>query len=76
MWTRNLRIGLVALSLVGVATLPVSAQDTVDDRIGAATRTADDGFDWGWLGLIGLAGLLGLRGRDDRRRNVAGTTTR
>lgn len=73
MWTRKVRILLVALSLGGVATLPVSAQDTVDDRT-VTTRTADDGFDWGWLGLLGLAGLLGLRGRDDTRRTVTGTT--
>lgn len=76
MWTRRLRVLLVTLSLAGVTTLPVSAQDTIDDRTGVASRTTDDGFDWGWLGLIGLAGLLGLRGRDDTRRNVTGTTTR
>ena len=32
---------------------------------------ADEGFDWGWLGLIGLAGLAGSR----RRPEPARTTT-
>lgn len=27
---------------------------------------ANDGFDWGWLGLIGLFGLAGLSGRNRR----------
>ena len=26
-------------------------------------ETEDDGFDWGWLGLIGLFGLAGLGGK-------------
>ncbi|MFO0959152.1 MAG: WGxxGxxG family protein [Isosphaeraceae bacterium] len=35
-------------------------------RGGARTdRDADDGFNWGWLGLIGLAGLMGLMPRRD-----------
>ncbi|MCM3627906.1 WGxxGxxG-CTERM domain-containing protein [Paenibacillus glycanilyticus] len=32
-----------------------------------ANNTADDDFDWGWLGLLGLAGLFGLRSRDRER---------
>jgi MYXO-CTERM domain-containing protein len=28
------------------------------------TTAADDGTDWGWLGLLGLAGLAGLAGRN------------
>lgn len=38
-------------------------------RTNAATTAAaaDDGFDWGWLGLIGLLGLAGMRGRDRER---------
>src|SRR5687767_5381928 len=58
MWNRRLGILLVALSLGGAATLPASAQNPADDRNGVTTRTADDGFDLGWLGLIGLVGLL------------------
>lgn len=34
---------------------------------------ADNGFDWGWLGLIGLFGLAGLTGGRKRRDD---TTTR
>lgn len=30
-------------------------------RVNAATD--DDGFDWGWLGLLGLFGLAGARKR-------------
>ena len=70
MWTRKLRIFLLALSLGGAATLPSSAQNNADNRSGVDTRTADDGFDMGWLGLIGLVGLLGLRRRDDAHSNA------
>ena len=70
MWTRRLGILVVALSLGGVATLPVSAQNPGDTRSGVDIRTADDGFDLGWLGLIGLVGLLGLRRRDDSHTTV------
>jgi MYXO-CTERM domain-containing protein len=75
MWTRKLGTVFLALSLGGAATLPVSAQNNAD-RDGIATRTADEGFDLGWLGLIGLAGLLGLRRRDDAHSNIKGTTSR
>ena len=65
MWNRNLGILFLALSLGGAATLPASAQNVGEDRTGADSRPADDGFNLGWLGLIGLAGLLGLRRRED-----------
>lgn len=29
--------------------------------------TDDDGFDWGWLGLLGLFGLAGARNRNRER---------
>lgn len=33
-----------------------------------ATAAADnDGFDWGWVGLLGLIGLAGMRNRDRER---------
>ncbi|MUL39274.1 WGxxGxxG family protein [Gloeocapsopsis dulcis] len=32
---------------------------------------ADDGFDWGWLGLIGLFGLFGLTGKKRRTETNA-----
>lgn len=31
------------------------------------TAVANNGFDWGWLGLLGLIGLAGMRGRDKER---------
>jgi MYXO-CTERM domain-containing protein len=74
MWNRKLGVLLVALSLGGAATLPASAQDAADNRDGVVTRTADDGFDLGWLGLLGLAGLLALRRRDDSHSNLKGTS--
>jgi MYXO-CTERM domain-containing protein len=73
MWTRKLGVLFLALSLGGAATLTASAQNNADNR-GIETRTADDGFDLGWLGLIGLAGLLGLRRRDDVHSNVRATS--
>ena len=40
---------------------PSTTTDTTQTQgTDATTRTNDDGFDWGWLGLIGLAGLAGL----------------
>jgi hypothetical protein len=39
------------------------APDTRPDPAPAADRD-DDGFDWGWLGLLGLAGLFGLKRHD------------
>ena len=74
MWTRKFGILVLALNLGGVATLPVSAQNSADDRNTITTRTADDGFDLGWLGLIGLAGLLGMRRRDDTHSNLKGAS--
>ena len=73
MLTRKLRILLLALSLGGATMLPVSAQ-APGDRSGIDTRVADDGFDWGWLGLIGLVGLLGLRRRDDTHDTLRGAS--
>jgi|GEM_PF-1433920 hypothetical protein len=34
------------------------------------TAAADDGFDWGWLGLLGLFGLAGLRNRGREREHA------
>lgn len=69
---------IIAMSAAAIAPLPASAQTTAPTQPGTAETTipgtgttdidtdvdnADDGFDWGWLGLIGLAGLAGLAGR-------------
>lgn len=53
--------------------LPASAQSNTGTGTGTTTDTTtttptqgvdntnrDDGFDWGWLGLLGLTGLAGL----------------
>lgn len=69
MMTNMLRISAIALALV--ATTPVMAQQTVGEP---AVIAADDGFDWGWIGLLGLIGLAGLSGR--KRDDHTTTTTR
>lgn len=78
-----LRVGLLSLTLLGMAT-PLAAQnandntnrtaDTRDDR--REVRRAnndDDDRDWGWLGLLGLAGLLGLMPKKKREVHVRET---
>jgi len=35
-----------------------------DYRARTTATAADNGMDWGWLGLLGLIGLAGLRGRN------------
>lgn len=37
--------------------------------------TTNQGFGWGWLGLIGLIGLAGLMPRNDDRHRYTSTTT-
>ena len=51
-----------ALALVLAVGTPawVQAQSQVQDTRPVA-QERDDGFDWGWLGLLGLAGLFGLK---------------
>ena len=50
-------------------------QDAINDppEPGTSSRTDDDGFDYGWLGLAGLLGLLGLL---PRRAPQTGVTVR
>lgn len=61
--------GVIATSLAVVPlTLPVQAQDNSTGTSTAPnaeveTTDAENGFDWGWLGLLGLAGLAGLAGK-------------
>ena len=46
------------------------AQSQIDKSADRVNR-AEDGMDWGWIGLLGLGGLLGLRKRrDEVRRDV------
>ncbi|AIZ46070.1 hypothetical protein QR90_14825 [Deinococcus radiopugnans] len=66
-------------SLLLAAPIPAFAQTDVTTETTAPVTTnttttgtttapvdADNGFDWGWLGLLGLLGLAGLRRREDR----------
>lgn len=61
----------VALA-IGSAGFAVAQQETAP-AAGEMAR-ADEGFDWGWLGLLGLIGLAGLAG-SRRRHEPARTTT-
>ena len=77
-----LRKSTLILALAVTAACSVAAaQDNAGTRDDVnrttATRSDDDGFDMGWLGLIGLAGLAGLMPRKDRDHHVGpGNTTR
>jgi MYXO-CTERM domain-containing protein len=75
------KLSLIAASLAVLPyALPASAQTNTTPGTGTGgvntdttqdTRyvRTDDGFDWGWLGLLGLAGLLGLsRKREEPAR--------
>ncbi|WP_043363672.1 WGxxGxxG family protein [Belnapia sp. F-4-1] len=57
-----------AIAQTTTATPPSSTVTPVGDR--------DDGFDWGWIGLLGLAGLAPLFMRKDRQGNVHADTRR
>ena len=63
----------VALA-IGSAGVAVAQQDT-GPAVGDAATRADEGFDWGWLGLLGLIGLAGLAGSRRRHEPVRTTTT-
>ena len=54
----------VALAIGGAGM--AAAQQETAPAVGDAAIQADEGFDWGWLGLLGLIGLAGLAG--SRRR--------
>jgi MYXO-CTERM domain-containing protein len=73
------KLGLLAASLAILPyALPASAQTTTTPGNGGVNTDTtgetryvreNDGFDWGWLGLLGLAGLLGLsRKREEPTR--------
>jgi MYXO-CTERM domain-containing protein len=64
-------VALAVALAIGSAGIAVAQQDTAP--AGEATARAEEGFDWGWLGLLGLVGLAGLAGR--RHERVRTTTT-
>jgi len=68
----TLSAALLFITLSSCAPTPVTTipPTTVAPRV----VYANDGFDWGWLGLIGLFGLAGLAG--GRKRRDIDTTTR
>jgi MYXO-CTERM domain-containing protein len=63
----------VALA-IGSAGIAVAQQETAPAVVDAPAE-ADEGFDWGWLGLLGLIGLAGLAGSRRRHEPVRTTTT-
>lgn len=61
-----LSLALVAAPLGGVS---FGQNDAGGGAVNnTAARDDDDGFDYGWLGLIGLLGLAGLMRRKDTDR--------
>jgi hypothetical protein len=69
--TIALAVGLA----IGSADIAVAQQD--QGTAGDAMARAEEGFDWGWLGLLGLIGLAGLAGRrHDRARTTTTGTVR
>jgi hypothetical protein len=63
-------VALAVALAIGSAGIAVAQQDT--GTAGDVTAGAEEGFDWGWLGLLGLIGLAGLAGR--RHERVRTTT--
>jgi hypothetical protein len=59
------RVGALVLCLTVLTAVAAFAQSgntngTGTNRTETRTVQQDDGFDWGWLGLLWLAGLAGL----------------
>jgi len=79
MKTRLFRLAAAGFLGLALAAAPLSGSASAQGEERVATPTADradDGFDWGWLGLGGLLGLAGLMHRDrDDRGHRASTTT-
>lgn len=63
------------------STTDTTTTTTPRQGVDNTARTTDNGFDWGWLGLLGLVGLAGLMPRKHeeptryRDPNEASSTT-
>jgi hypothetical protein len=83
MTTESLRAAALAALLLAGSAAPGFAQTATTPPAGPADTAAmddagqDDGFDWGWIGLLGLLGLAGPSRRRDtaHRTTTSGTTT-
>ena len=68
-------MSLLAVSLAVVPfTKSSQAQLETEPQV-SVVETEDDGFDWGWLGLLVLLGLAGLAGKNKSQEHheVRGT---
>lgn len=67
---------MLGLALAAAPLCGSAAAQGEEREVTATAERADDGFDWGWLGLGGLLGLAGLMRRDRHDRvHHASTTT-
>ena len=58
---------LIALAaMLSIGSAAVVAQDTT----ATPPAAAEEGTDWGWIGLLGLLGLAGLAGRRRDRTTI------
>ena len=71
----RIRILASTLVLAGVLAQPTLVSAQADSPTADMRADRDDGYQWGWLGLLGLAGLLGLRRRDSTDVRVTPRTT-
>lgn len=69
---------VVLLCALGVGSgAALQAQDRREvppQTINTVDHDRDDGFEWGWVGLLGLVGLAGLMRRESHDRTVVRTT--
>ena len=67
---RTVWIGVAVAGLAWIGP-PAAAQTTRDTGVPTETQerlaegSANEGFDWNWIGLIGLFGLAGLHRQPD-----------
>ncbi|AFZ30655.1 hypothetical protein Glo7428_2127 [Gloeocapsa sp. PCC 7428] len=66
-----LSTAILFLTLSACAPTPVTTVPAAPVVPPTRVVYADDGFDWGWLGLIGLFGLFGLSRKKSRIETTA-----